>query len=556
MDLPLPAVWRRPLLWAVARSEGLADLLYGPARPLALAGLRQRQPRPPARPLLAGSGDKLKFRQGSHEVAVAPPITWGAARSPAVVTGLHAMEFLHDLAARAPASDEPTAAAVVRDWLEHHAVGRGPAWEPWVAARRLATWALVHRELNAGLAESDQARLLGQVAVTARFLALNLERHRSGQRLADQARALILAGRLLAGSEPRQWCELGTETILRLLGDEVLKDGGHVSRRPQVHAAVLAAALDAVSALEAEQARPFVPHLQAMLRWLECLAAGDGSLPYAASGAWLRDNPRPELAAWASRLVGGSLGDERPAVAVFPRSGFTALVPSAEHGDRMVIDWGAAADAPRWARTPALAADLAVGGLGLLAYLGPLACQGRDESAEPRGHRVIGASGWGQERGLVYFEGEAEEGQLRHRRRVVGLSERAFLILDHLRGEAAMRALLIAHPETALDGSGGGGGPLFLSRGAVELTLAPGPDTAVNVLHPGGPGRGPSLEVIGRPGHAMSLLLVAGRYRGASVELSQEPQALRARLAVAHRVHDLVWPLESPPRLDSAEGRR
>jgi uncharacterized heparinase superfamily protein len=82
------------------------------------------------------------------------------------------------------------------------------------------------------------------LAVQARWLVKRLERHRLGNHLIANAKALVFAGAFFGGREADEWRAIGTAVLRSELKEQVLPDGGHYELSPMYHSIVLEDLID------------------------------------------------------------------------------------------------------------------------------------------------------------------------------------------------------------------------------------------------------------------------------------------------------------------------
>jgi uncharacterized heparinase superfamily protein len=86
----------------------------------------------------------------------------------------------------------------------------------------------------------------------AAYLGRNLEWQVLGNHLLENARALIVAGRLFPDqATAREWTATGLRILGRETEEQILPDGGHFERSPMYHALVLELYLDVLACLDA-----------------------------------------------------------------------------------------------------------------------------------------------------------------------------------------------------------------------------------------------------------------------------------------------------------------
>lgn len=210
-------------------------------------------------------GDKSPFG-----IKTAPP-DW--ARS------LHGFSWLSHLKAASDQGARDAARRLTLEWTLRHTRGRGLAFEPAVAGRRLISW-LSHA--NFLLEDADAAtydaitRAMGADLVR---LAASWREGGDGYPRLLALTALVLADLCIAGHDaqlPESERALSAE-----LARQILPDGGHVSRNPGVLVELLLDLLPLKQCF-ASRGRPappgFFATLQSMLAMLRYMRLGDGML--------------------------------------------------------------------------------------------------------------------------------------------------------------------------------------------------------------------------------------------------------------------------------------
>ncbi len=205
---------------------------------------------PPARPVLvpeeplpglSAQGDELLAGQYDFAGEVVQGGTewpWKLRASRPWVEALHGFAWLRHLRAGAGEAPRQLARALVDSWIEicgqHHALG----WRPDVAARRVAAWSCHSDFLLAGADQDFADRFMASLARQLAHLRLY------GAALPHGApRLAVLVGQILGGLALGQAPGRIRRLLARLereTGRQVLGDGGHASRNPDDHMAVLA----------------------------------------------------------------------------------------------------------------------------------------------------------------------------------------------------------------------------------------------------------------------------------------------------------------------------
>lgn len=204
--------------------------------------------------------------------------TWAEPPSGVRAAGaLHGFAWLGDLAGIGTDPAMARARDLVEGWISHDRACAQPAWRADVLGRRLTAWMAASERLLAGADETFRRRFLESASMQARHLA------RVAPGLAGDAGAFAAAKGWIAAALCLGIGDL--ERSLAFLAGEidrqVLPDGGHAGRNPQVHADVLRDLLDIRDALAAGGAEvpPAVQGgIDRMTPMLRALRHGDGGL--------------------------------------------------------------------------------------------------------------------------------------------------------------------------------------------------------------------------------------------------------------------------------------
>lgn len=167
---------------------------------------------------------------------------------------LHGFGWLRHLAAitsdTRTADARDTAQALAAAWLDQCTRWHPVGWQPHIIARRLIAWSNHGAMLLEGAELIYRSNLLRSMAAQARHLARTASRAPDGLPKLTAAIGLALSGVTL--SEGRTRLARGLALLGRELDRQLLPDGGHVSRNPQIQLELLA---DLVSLRDALMAR-------------------------------------------------------------------------------------------------------------------------------------------------------------------------------------------------------------------------------------------------------------------------------------------------------------
>lgn len=192
---------------------------------------------------------------------------------------LHGFGWLRHLAA----AEEPEAREAARrlavDWAKRHRSGGGIAWEPAVLGRRLISW-ITHADL---LLEDADRRVYDTLTESLGFQLVRLSATwRDAPQGAPRLQALlavVLADLCVAGHEGQ--LKEAESALSDELKRQILDDGGHISRNPEVLIELLLDLLplsQCFAAREREQPKVMSRVIQKALAMLRHMRLGDGRL--------------------------------------------------------------------------------------------------------------------------------------------------------------------------------------------------------------------------------------------------------------------------------------
>lgn len=243
---------------------------------------------PDLRPAVPETGARIAA--GQYDLAGARLDTGNAspfaldAPSEAFAEALHGFGWLRHLAA-APAgggeADTPAARAQKRvsDWLDACDRGHRIGWRPHVIARRLTAWASQGGLLLTGADLIFRSALLRSMAAQARHLSRTAAYAPDGLPRLVAAAGLALSGLTL--SEGRTRLTRGLALLDRELARQILPDGGHVTRDPQIQLemmTVLVSLRDALMARDVEVPAGLRNAIDRAMPMLRFFRHGDGRL--------------------------------------------------------------------------------------------------------------------------------------------------------------------------------------------------------------------------------------------------------------------------------------
>jgi hypothetical protein len=114
------------------------------------------------------------------------------------------LHYFDDLNAQGASTRLEWQRSFIRAWIEGNPPGCGSGWEPYPTSLRIVNWI---KWLFGNVAPPDI--MVNSLAVQARWLMLNLERHLLGNHLFTNAKALVFAGCFFEGPEAERWLSKG-----------------------------------------------------------------------------------------------------------------------------------------------------------------------------------------------------------------------------------------------------------------------------------------------------------------------------------------------------------
>ena len=192
---------------------------------------------------------------------------------------LHGFDWLADLLAVPEAAGHQAARDALLHWAQSDCLTRKKPMAPQLVGRRLARWSLALSALKSGFDSQELARLQLVYAQQARWLARTFNQIADTPARLQAAIGLTCAG--LALTQEGHLLRQGMDLLMRDLRRQVLPDGGHMSRRPDILVGLLADLIAVESGLAARQIAPppqFAETLSRMQSMLVMLRHNDGKL--------------------------------------------------------------------------------------------------------------------------------------------------------------------------------------------------------------------------------------------------------------------------------------
>lgn len=218
-------------------------------------------------------GGKAVDGHGRSPFEVEPP-------SDAWASALHGFGWLRHLRAADTALARTNARVLVEDWIRHRRrASRSVAWRPAVVSRRLLSWLSQSPLILEGADGPAYRRLMASVNHQGAVLRRRLAGGLTGEARLWATLALAELG-LCAEGAPRLQ-KTGSRALLDELGRQILADGGHLGRDPNLLVDLLLDLLplrQAYAARGAEVPQGLLNAIDRMLPMLRTFRHPDGSL--------------------------------------------------------------------------------------------------------------------------------------------------------------------------------------------------------------------------------------------------------------------------------------
>jgi len=164
-------------------------------------------------------------------------------------TELHSFEWLRDLRSAGGERARRMAREMVESWLDEYSKYDEKTWRADILGRRLKSWISFYDLFCSTATEEFKKSYFTGVVRQARYLsnALDMPDALSGIPLMQALRGLAYAGIALPGHEA--YLERAFNDILDQIKEQILPDGGHISRNPEASFEFLLCLVDLRSAL-------------------------------------------------------------------------------------------------------------------------------------------------------------------------------------------------------------------------------------------------------------------------------------------------------------------
>lgn len=218
---------------------------------------------------------------------------------------LHSFHWLRHFDAGGSEPVQEHLRQLIAHWVRTHGSWHDIAWRPHVTARRLMTWAAFGRLILANADVLFRSRVLLSMARQARHLLKTAKNAPAGHDRLVTAIGLVQSGVFLPDGDARM--AKGLHMLSEELGEQILPDGGHISRNPET---VLSVASDLLSLVDAMTQRDLIVPvtirraLDRMMPMIRFMLHGDDKLALFNGGT-------EGIAGWPQTLLSYDTGRSR-----------------------------------------------------------------------------------------------------------------------------------------------------------------------------------------------------------------------------------------------------
>ena len=192
---------------------------------------------------------------------------------------LHAFEWLRDFRAADGPAARKHARDLIKTWTERYGHWQALPWRPDILARRLVVWLGAASFLFADADASFAPEFRDLISKQARHLRHSARFAAPGPARIEAGVGLVIASQCLHGAGG--WRRYAVDFLEREIGQQVLADGGHVSRNPAALLRSLKALISvraALTSLHQEVPPPIMNAVDRMTPLLRFFRHGDGGL--------------------------------------------------------------------------------------------------------------------------------------------------------------------------------------------------------------------------------------------------------------------------------------
>ncbi|MFP4386676.1 MAG: heparinase II/III family protein [Alphaproteobacteria bacterium] len=190
------------------------------------------------------------------------------------ISHIHSFSWLRDLRTLGGAQAKEQGRLMIESWIDNYPSWNAHSWRSDILGRRLSMWVCHYDYFCDGFNEDFDDRFLGSLVKQAKHLSNILNAKEHGSAHLQAIKGLLYAG--IALEEYKKWVTQGLGALDKALNEQILPDGGHISRSPAYMLDVLEILVDIRSALQAaaypepDNLATKIGALSAALRTLRC----------------------------------------------------------------------------------------------------------------------------------------------------------------------------------------------------------------------------------------------------------------------------------------------
>lgn len=240
-------------LGAQAKALAINNMLYELAKGVRTPDELEVVPPDPWPGDMARGRDMIQGIFTFHEQTLAhEDLSWKPAGvSEKWIAELHGFDWLRDLRAVGGDRGRRMARDMVTSWMALQDKYNEVTWAPDVLGTRIAAWISFHDFFCASASDEFRHKYFTSLTKQAKHLSRSFPARMKGLPLLRALKGLAYSGLALAGGEDR--LEQAFGLILKQIHDEIMPDGGHISRSPEDTLVFLQYLVDLRAALIAAQ---------------------------------------------------------------------------------------------------------------------------------------------------------------------------------------------------------------------------------------------------------------------------------------------------------------
>lgn len=191
------------------------------------------------------------------------------------ISHMHGFGWLRDLRTLGGSLAREQGRLMIENWIDEYDQWHAQNWTAELIGRRLAMWICHYDYFGINAGEEFEDKFLGSIVKQAKHLSNVISRSKDIA-LFEAVKGLLYAGIAIEGHT--NWIAQGLNALKNATSTQVLPDGGHISRSPQILLETLEIMVDIRSALQAGD-YPVPDHLtntiESMSSALRCLRYRD-----------------------------------------------------------------------------------------------------------------------------------------------------------------------------------------------------------------------------------------------------------------------------------------